>query len=302
MYQIGQYRYEGAQYTVGDLTGDFDLVYRKTDTDGGAFKDVAIRCSELSTDKDYYFKVKVPQDKNYDLSFNLQLMKSGGSSDEYQWLSSVTVPRGGSGGNAYLVALYKYGDEVKAMRPKVYGVDDGAPGDLFYEDSTGNYYTYDGSSYTVTYDYNDLYVNADWDQEYSADDSTMTSFEIVFRPIEDGFTDIVLSMVRSGVDWNIQTADDDGNVTYGRVIPISGSGAVSFEVLEVKSLMSRIKRNKLTKIGVNGHPGMFMAINGEQVRVGPSGVYEFDALPVESLGVVARDYGSNFTIDYIYED
>lgn len=46
-----------------------------------------------------------------------------------------------------------------------------------------------------------------------------------------------------------------------------------------------------------------MIINGEEIKIGPSGYYELDALPIESIGIVApdNDFSNNFTIDYVYE-
>ena len=46
-----------------------------------------------------------------------------------------------------------------------------------------------------------------------------------------------------------------------------------------------------------------MAVNGEEIRVGKSGLWEIDGiLPIESLGIVAVDYGDNFSIDFMYEN
>ena len=59
----------------------------------------------------------------------------------------------------------------------------------------------------------------------------------------------------------------------------------------------------LSRIGVWSHPGLVMAVNGEEIRVGPSGFYELDTVPVETLGIVAPDgdYSNNWTVDYEYK-
>ena len=46
-----------------------------------------------------------------------------------------------------------------------------------------------------------------------------------------------------------------------------------------------------------------MIINGEEIRIGPSGYYEQDALPIDSLGVVVPDGTTNsyFYIDYEFD-
>ena len=45
-----------------------------------------------------------------------------------------------------------------------------------------------------------------------------------------------------------------------------------------------------------------MAINGEEIKIGPSGFYELSEVPVSSLGVVARDFNDSFTVDYEFSN
>ena len=45
-----------------------------------------------------------------------------------------------------------------------------------------------------------------------------------------------------------------------------------------------------------------MTINGEEIRIGPSGYYELlDIIPITSIGIVADSWDDNWTIDYTYE-
>lgn len=67
----------------------------------------------------------------------------------------------------------------------------------------------------------------------------------------------------------------------------------------------------LTKIGVQGPKGLVMCINGEEIRVGNSGIYEIDnGMKINYFGVIlAKDYTSMgmddkwqyFILDYQYE-
>ena len=67
----------------------------------------------------------------------------------------------------------------------------------------------------------------------------------------------------------------------------------------------------LTKIGVQGPKGLVMCINGEEIRVGNSGIYEIDnRMKINYFGVIlAKDYTSMgmddkwqyFILDYQYE-
>jgi len=54
----------------------------------------------------------------------------------------------------------------------------------------------------------------------------------------------------------------------------------------------------LQKIGIQGQPGLMLNINGEEIRVGRTGIYEMlDDLEITFLGVASTDYGF-FLIDY----
>lgn len=65
----------------------------------------------------------------------------------------------------------------------------------------------------------------------------------------------------------------------------------------------------LTKIGVQGPKGLVMCINGEEIRVGNSGIYEIDnGMKINYFGVILKQEGIGinkqwqyFILDYQYE-
>lgn len=80
-----------------------------------------------------------------------------------------------------------------------------------------------------------------------------------------------------------------------------------YEIYQLRNLIDK----KCTKIGVQGPPNMLMCINGEGIRIGPSGIYEIkNGYIINFIGVVpkrSRDSTGqlgrdNFLIDYQYED
>ena len=100
-------------------------------------------------------------------------------------------------------------------------------------------------------------------------------------------------------DYNIQNVGA-GGIEYGRKLDIN---KVKTTIYQVSNLVPQMNPNgKLDKIGVWGHSGLLMVINGEEIRIGPSGYYELDSLPVSTFGVVAPtgDYSNMFTVDYQY--
>lgn len=308
-YNIGQYRYAGTGcVSVIDSSINYEGVSVGEGDAATTFQDLVITQQsggQFSRNQDYYLSIKIPQDMNYDLSFNVKLTKDdseGGSSAEYQFIKTVSISRGGSGSNVYNVVLYETSNgDTKAMIPLPYIAGSPSIKDYVYQnESTKKYYLgLGGTSYNSNFDdYNEISVLASWKQESAGNFAT---FEFIFRPIEDGFSKILISMLRDASDYSIQRINDQGSIEYGRKVD---KNLVQFELLRVNNLVNNINRDgTLSRIGVWSHPGLPMCINGEEIKVGSSGYYELDALPITSLGIVARDgdYNSNFTVDYAYQ-
>lgn len=155
--------------------------------------------------------------------------------------------------------------------------------------------------------YNDVELAETW--KTSDILANITSY-IVFRPIEAGFDRILVKMARNTIDYNIQVDDK----TFGRALPLSyynadgNNGGVSPHAY-VSALTNIVSNNQminklvpLDRIGVWGHPNLIMAVNGEEIRIGPNGFYELSDIPITSLGIVARSWADVFTIDYMYTE
>ena len=106
-------------------------------------------------------------------------------------------------------------------------------------------------------------------------------------------------MTRQSEDYNIQHTTQNGT-EYGRILDIDKTVC---ELYKVNNLVNSMNSNaNLDRIGVWGHSGLMMAINGEEIKIGPSGFYELAEVPVSSLGVVARDFNDSFTVDYEFSN
>ena len=84
---------------------------------------------------------------------------------------------------------------------------------------------------------------------------------------------------------------------------------VTLEVDKI-GIINNIKPNgnvPLTKIGLQAKPGSLFCINGEQIRVGKSGVYEINSgIPITFFGtadneIVNNSFKNNFILDYAYQ-
>ena len=305
-YQIGQLRYTGTGCvsTVNSTIG-YQAVSMGDSSSSAtttSFQDVLITPdTAFEKDRDYYLSISIPQDMNYDMNFNLKIIKKeNNATTVYQFLKNITIYRGGSGENVYNVVLYEKSDgSVGAMLPHTYQAGTvNVKDEIYYDASRDAYYLGNGgTSYTQTYDYNDISIVASWRQELGENYGV---FEMTFRPVEDSFEGILLEMVRTAEDYNIQRASETGETEFGRKVDIT---KMKYTLYSISNLVDQMNRDRsLSRIGVWGHPGLMMVINGEEIKIGPSGYFELDALPITSIGIVARGWEDNWTIDYQYDN
>lgn len=304
--QIGQYRFANVSSCVTPM--EASKSYKKTSftvgedaDDSNSFKDIQVTVeTPFLRDRDYFILMKVPQDMNYDLVMNIKLVKelSSGNEEVYQFLKQISIQKGGDSSNAYRVVLYEDLDKkVRVAIPESYIFNNpSVRNNIYYDELSKNYYIgQGGTSYSQLINYNDLFMNAAWIREQG---DQFAYAEIGFRPVEDNFSKIVLELVRSAEDYNIQ-ANVGGEVEYGRIIPID---KFDFWLYNVANLVDTINPDGiLDRIGIQSHPGLLTMINGEEIRVGPSAAYELDVIPITSVGVVATKDTDLFTIDYSYE-
>lgn len=112
-YSIGQLRFRGEGTCVSTVPSSKSYknisMTGSSNTDDTSFRDIRITTnSPMVRDTDYYLYVKIPQDMNYNLTFNIKLTKreAQGGTEEYQFLKNISIPRGGSATNVYTVVLY----------------------------------------------------------------------------------------------------------------------------------------------------------------------------------------------------
>lgn len=128
------------------------------------------------------------------------------------------------------------------------------------------------------------------------------AIDVTFRPVQDGFTGIVMQMERTTLDTTMSYTVN-GEKRVGRRVDVSSiEDTTSLE--SITNLIPSFENNlsQVESIGVWGHPGLMMCVNGEAIRIGRSGVWESASLPIKTFGVVAESYKDNFTVDYVYKE
>lgn len=132
----------------------------------------------------------------------------------------------------------------------------------------------------------------------SSGSSGTETFEFVITPNID-YDQIVFYLTRTNTDYQLNNGDN----TYGRKSTVQ---ILSFS--QIKDLLTTpINHTPLVKIGVQGPTGMLMVINGEPIRIGPSGIYEINnGYKIKTFGVVVKDNNLStdgkeyFILDYQY--
>lgn len=120
-----------------------------------------------------------------------------------------------------------------------------------------------------------------------------TTFELIFTP-NSNYNQIVFELKRMALDF--YTDNEDG--TSGRIMKIK---ILQFDRV-INVISSYLAKNfpgmtSLKKIGIQGPPGLLFCIDGEEIRIGRSGIYELynEDITISNIGFIIKD--SLFTQD-----
>lgn len=124
-------------------------------------------------------------------------------------------------------------------------------------------------------------------------------YDIVIAP-NGTYNQIQFILNRNLYDYNIL----DENGYSGRKLEIDNSeGALILnEVVNVIDFLDIDNKGQLKQIGVQGPPGLQMCIDGEQIKIGRSGIYEINnGVVVNFIGFIVEPNDKKyFMLDYQY--
>lgn len=115
---------------------------------------------------------------------------------------------------------------------------------------------------------------------------------------------IVFVLARTTEDYNI-TEDSQ----YGRIMDITvNKNNIYLMTNIIDTLASTYGLAELIRIGVQGPTGLMMSINGEQIKIGKTGIYELNDVNIKItyLGFALKenvlnvDGYDNFILDFEY--
>lgn len=130
-----------------------------------------------------------------------------------------------------------------------------------------------------------------------------TTFDIVFTP-NSTYNLIVFVLARTAEDYNIIE-----NSQYGRIMDITvNENNIYLMTNIIDTLTSTYGLTELIRIGIQGPTGLMMSINGEQIKVGKTGIYELNDINIKItyLGFALKENAlnvdgyDNFILDFEY--
>lgn len=113
------------------------------------------------------------------------------------------------------------------------------------------------------------------------------TFELIFNP-NSKYNQLIFELQRLTLDFYL----DNGSGSSGRIMEVN--------ILEFSKIINVIDTylkgkfsglTKLKKIGLQGPPGLLFALDGEEIRIGRTGIYELynDEIEISYIGFIIKD-------------
>ena len=126
----------------------------------------------------------------------------------------------------------------------------------------------------------------------------LSSFTVPANTGKTYYFDLIVTPDSAGDElvFTLKRIRDDYLITGGRRLTIK---VLLFQ--KMKEIMDIIGATQLTKFAVQSAPGLLMCINGEEIHIGRTGIYEliFEDIVISSVCFALQE-GNKFVIDYQY--
>ena len=119
----------------------------------------------------------------------------------------------------------------------------------------------------------------------------------IIAPEED-YNSIFFCLKLIPEDTDIQWQDSNNNIMYGRHVELND---IVTKYAELPKVWSDTSISNVQSIGVWGRSEQIMAINGQEVKIGPSGYFELKDFDIESLHIANTEKTDKYTVDVQYQ-
>ena len=301
----------------------------------------------FSKDRNYLIQVLLPQNKYYNMSFGIRLMNTNGqaadlrANSDYQFIRFITIPKiEQSGLEPERVWLYKITESNNprknivnaAIAQKILNISSFivSPEEdnekyrrankffYYYEGESSNnnliyYYDYNGEPIKENNNVVNFSGKIQWEEtlipntfDSIASEQNLVPINFIICPQSDGYNTIFLCLKLIEDDNNMRWVDRNTPM-YGRYIDMNTNPRWGYAILD--NLKDRVA-GEIKTIGVWGRSEQIMSINGQEIRIGPSGYFELDVsnlssqkgFTIESLSIANVTEDDKYTIDIQYEE
>lgn len=122
---------------------------------------------------------------------------------------------------------------------------------------------------------------------------------LIFNSIEDNFYNaIVFEIIRD--ENEIKENENKEKVFIGRALNVTA--VKDLPLLQTIANLLEDPSIIITELGLQGEPGQLFTIEGEEIRIGKSGVYEmhFENIGINNIGIIPQ--GNTLILDYKYKE
>lgn len=328
-YIMGQYRYTGSQNDSGgseccstvfntypnqdnDASARLKAVYANIEGSDSYYQDVLIPFNQgniVTVDDMFYINMSVAPSGMADTTYTLKLVKSADfKSDltiaarqelEYEAVATFVVPKTSAMNmEAVGVSLYvPYGGGM--LDTPVVGRIKADPWDTLGSLTLTNGVLYDANGNKISY-HNSIYLTPTWQTEVPEGIRYEYSSFVGSKYSNSEFDALLLEIEREEVDKSVLTSTN-GRMVMGRYLDVSTTANhLDVEILKVEKILP-LNKTTVKQVGVWGRSGLPLILNGEEIKIGPSGYFELKDFDLTSIGVLANGVEDKFTIDYLYE-
>ena len=329
-YSITQ-KISGASVATGAISVPISSMSYHSEYNGDKIQQLYFALPNINTTSCYWVRLTMPQNQSYDLNYGIRLIKSLPSDTtalkditDYQFVKYISIPKNNNDDiGTSVVWLYKEKEKTNINAAVAISDNNEHPGgsvtealraNKFYYNDNNKFYYYDNSGNLVTwtkinegiqesstncYDYIDYYSTI-LPHYFDEGNSRLAVNEFLIIPSSNDYKYVYLYLKPIDDDRNIIWRDGSTTMMGRHIENPSDNIKITCKSLgNSDNIVANL--GKVTNIGVWGRPQQMMAINGQELKIGPSGYYELKDYIINSLYVINSASTDKYTVDIQYE-
>lgn len=172
----------------------------------------------------------------------------------------------------------------------------------------------EGTNESKNYQYIDDFII--FRRDLDMDPNEYAVYETIISP-NASYSQLNVILAREIIDYYTTVNPEGGQWDQSDIEGYRGREIeIDSDRTQIYHIKNEISNGPWTKLGIQGPPGMLMCINGEPIRIGPSGIYEIrNGYKIYFLGFIIKSYDEiidengnkqicrdDFIVDYQYEE